>query len=112
MPVLSPGFLLEKSSPTIPAFCQVCCPLPTPQHCDWAVLPVLVLSQLGVFTIAEGQGRLEKIVRKDNFGNVTKEHEKIVIRQFSNAERLQKIFYRIFSKCRKHAGANGSKLFL
>ena len=32
----------------------------------------------------------------DNFGNVTKEHEKIVVRQFSNAERLQKIFYWIF----------------
>jgi len=35
----------------------------------------------------------KKIVKKDNFGNVIKEHKKIVIRQFSNAERLQKIFY-------------------
>jgi len=51
------------------------------------------ISTRGKSAVANRQGRLEKIVQKDNVGNVTKEHEKIVIRQFSNAERLQKIFY-------------------
>jgi hypothetical protein len=47
----------------------------------------------GKSAVTNRLGRLEKTVRKDNFGNVTKEHEKIVIRQVSNAERLQNIFY-------------------
>ena len=55
---------------------------------DWSTITIR-----GMSAVANRQGRLEKIVRKDNFGNVTKEHEKIVIRQFSNAERSQKIFY-------------------
>jgi len=39
------------------------------------------------------QGRLKKIVRKDNFGNVTKEHEKIVIRQFLKSGTLAKKYF-------------------
>ena len=34
--------------------------------------------------MTEYQGRLEKNYSKNNFGNVTKEHEKIVVRQFLN----------------------------
>jgi len=60
--------------------------------------------------VANRQGRLEKIVRTDNFGNVTKEHEKMVVRQFSNTERLQKIFYRIFSNCDKGTRENNHQI--